>query len=372
MASPENIDIDSLLAPIDEASPTGDDVRNDFSPTSLYQTIKMERNEARAAERHAVNADEAFEAVSHWNRITEIAPTILSTQSKDLEIACWLAEAMVRRYGFSGLRDAFKLILGLIEQHWDNLHPMPDEYGMETRVLCVQGLNGEGADGVLIAPIRRVDITQGNNAFSLWQYRQALDTKNIKDEDARDRKTENLGFSLSDIEKAVEESSQTFYINIHDDLKEAIDCYTKIGLKFDELCDADDSPPTRAIIEVLNENLRAIIHLAQHKLPSPETLADEEDTTSDEASNEAPLPSETHVKKTKGPIENREDAFKQLLEIATYFRKHEPHSPISYILQKAVKWGNMPLNELIAELIPDSSSRERYSELTGVTNDDNN
>jgi len=372
MASPENIDIDSLLAPIDEASPTGDDVRNDFSPTSLYQTIKLERNEARAAERHAVHADEAFEAISHWNRITEVAPTILSTQSKDLEIACWFAEAMVRRYGFSGLRDAFKLIHGLIDQYWDNLHPMPDEYGMETRVSCVAGLNGEGSEGVLIAPIRRVDITQGSNAFGLWQYRQALDTKNIKDEDVRDRKTESLGFSLGDIEKAVEESSDTYYINLHDDLNEAIDYYTKIGEKLDELCDADDTPPTRTIVEVLKENLGAVIHLAQHKLPSADALADAEEPSDDEETDEASPASETQVKKVKGPIENREDAFKQLLEIATYFRKYEPHSPISYILQKAVKWGNMPLNELIAELIPDSSSRERYSELTGVIDDDNN
>ena len=67
-----------------------------------------------------------------------------------------------------------------------------------------------------------------------------------------------------------------------------------------------------------------------------------------------------------GAINSREAAFKQLLDIAQFFRKTEPHSPVSYVLEKAVKWGNMPLNELIVELIPDSSSRERYSELTGV------
>lgn len=371
MASPENIDIDSLLIPIGDISPTGDDVRNDFSPTSLYQTIKTERNEARAAERQAVHADEAFEATAHWNRITEIAPTILSTQSKDLEIACWFAEAMVRRYGFSGLRDAFKLILGLLDTYWDNLHPMPDEYGLETRTSCIAGLNGEGSEGVLIAPLRRVDITQGHHPapFGLWQYRQALDTKNIKDSDTRDNKIASLGFSLNDIEKAVEESSEIFYVNIHDDLNEAIDYYTRIGNKLDELCGIHDAPPTRTIVEVLKENLGAVLHLAQHKLPSDAPI---EEDAEEEISAETTESGEVQVKKAKGPIENREDAFKQLLEIASYFRKYEPHSPISYMLQKAVKWGNMPLNELIAELIPDSSSRERYTDLTGVTGDENN
>ena len=65
-------------------------------------------------------------------------------------------------------------------------------------------------------------------------------------------------------------------------------------------------------------------------------------------------------------VHSREVAFHQLHLISEFFKKTEPHSPISYILSKAVKWGNMPLNELIGELIPDTASREYYSSLTGV------
>ena len=72
----------------------------------------------------------------------------------------------------------------------------------------------------------------------------------------------------------------------------------------------------------------------------------------------------------RGPVANREDAFKQLNEIADFFLKTEPHSPISYVLQKAVKWGNMSLPDLIEELIPDRSSREHFGELTGVVTEE--
>ncbi|HMW72239.1 MAG TPA: type VI secretion system protein TssA, partial [Cellvibrionaceae bacterium] len=65
-------------------------------------------------------------------------------------------------------------------------------------------------------------------------------------------------------------------------------------------------------------------------------------------------------------LANRDQAFKQLAEIAEFFRKTEPHSPISYMLEKAVRWGNMPLHELMQELISDDATRNRYSELTGV------
>ena len=67
-----------------------------------------------------------------------------------------------------------------------------------------------------------------------------------------------------------------------------------------------------------------------------------------------------------GPITSREEAIRQLNNISSFFRQTEPHSPISYVIDKAVKWGDMSLSELISELIPDSSSRETYSSLTGV------
>ena len=71
-----------------------------------------------------------------------------------------------------------------------------------------------------------------------------------------------------------------------------------------------------------------------------------------------------------GPISSREQAFSQLMEISAFFRKTEPHSPISYIIERAVKWGDMPLEDLIRELIPDSSARDFYGSLTGVKTED--
>ena len=94
----------------------------------------------------------------------------------------------------------------------------------------------------------------------------------------------------------------------------------------------------------------------------------EEEEVTDEIAGES-LTTST-AKTQMGPINSRDAAFHQLNIISEFFKKTEPHSPISYILAKAVKWGNMPLNELIGELIPDNSSREYYSSLTGVKTTD--
>lgn len=368
MASEEIIPLESLLQPISEDNTVGDDIREDSSPTSLYYAIKDARNSARASERQNMFDGNNSEAGDYWRKILDLAPNILQNNAKDLEIASWYTEALIRQYGFRGLRDGFKLIHGLVEQYWDNLYPLPDEDGIETRVASLSGLNGEGAEGVLIAPIRNVEITQGNEPgpFSYWKYQQAMEVEKVLDEEAKADKASKLGFSNEDVERAVTESSETFYVDIRDDVSEAIATYRKIGAMLDEYCGINDSPPSSNIINILEDCLGTINHIGKYKMPAEESTEDSEQTIEGEPS----MTTAGATTQATGPVKSRADAFKKLTEISEFFRKTEPHSPISYILERAVKWGDMPLNDLIRELIPDSSARDTYGSLTGIKTDD--
>lgn len=370
MASEETIPLESLLQPISEENSVGDDIREDSSPTSLYYAIKDARNSARASERQNMFDGNNSEAGDYWRKILDLAPDILQNNAKDLEIASWYTEALIRQYGFRGLRDGFKLIHGLIEQYWDNLYPLPDEDGIETRVASLSGLNGEGAEGVLIAPIRNVEITQGYEPgpFSYWKYQQAMDVEKILDEEAKTDKASKLGFSNEDVERAVADSSETFYIDLVDDVSEAIATYRKIGTLLDEYCGIQDSPPSSNIINILEDCLGTIKHIGKNKIPAAEPAESSEQNTE----GEAPMAASGTPAHAAGPVKSRADAFKKLTEISEFFRKTEPHSPISYILERAVKWGDMSLNDLIKELIPDSSARDTYGSLTGIKTDDEN
>lgn len=364
MASPNAIELDALLAPISDETPAGEDARTDASPQSLYQTLKRERSSARAAERKSVHDGDSHEADEHWREVLTLAPQLLKEHSKDLEVASWYTEALVRKHGFQGLRDAFALIHGLVEQYWDNLYPMPDEDGLETRVAPLSGLNGEGAEGVLIAPIRKVPITEGQPPapFSFWQYQQALDIQKLADEDARQAKEDKLGYGIADIEKAVMESSDAFFTDQLEDLDQALEHFRTCHQLLDQHCGIDTAPPARNILDVLEECRGAINHLGRDKFAAANDI---EQTEEGDVEEPTAAGAESQKAPRKGGM-TREDAFRQLREISEFFRKTEPHSPVSYVLQKAVKWGNMRLDELIQELIPDSSSRAHYSELTGV------
>lgn len=374
MPSPALINVSALLTPIEGESPAGPDLRLDPAYVTDYSQIKDARRAARDAERNNMFDGDNSEAAEHWQKIFALAPKVIAEQSKDLEIACWLTESLVRKAGFQGLKDGFTLIRQLLETFWEaGIYPTPDEDGIETRVAPIAGLNGEGADGVLLSPIRNSEITENGamEAYNFGQYKQAVDISRISDERSQNSRIEQVGFTLEDIEKAVSHSSDDFYGFLIEDIEVALIEYRAINTLLIELCGAYDAPPTSKIIELLDDAKSAIKHIAKLKLPTEAEQGETEVEVMGEQQIEQVISkAAAKVEVVSNALNSREDAFKQLNIIAEYFIKNEPHSPVSYMLTKAVKWGNMPLDELMKELIPDSSSRELYSSLTGVNVDD--
>ena len=60
------------------------------------------------------------------------------------------------------------------------------------------------------------------------------------------------------------------------------------------------------------------------------------------------------------------EALARLAEVAEYFRQTEPHSPVSYLVQRAIAWGQMPLDTWLADVIKDTSVLEGIRETLGI------
>ena len=69
-----------------------------------------------------------------------------------------------------------------------------------------------------------------------------------------------------------------------------------------------------------------------------------------------------------GGIEPRDraEALRRLADVAEFFRKTEPHSPVSYLVQRAARWGDMPLDEWLREVIKDDSVLSGLRETLGI------
>jgi type VI secretion system protein ImpA len=69
-----------------------------------------------------------------------------------------------------------------------------------------------------------------------------------------------------------------------------------------------------------------------------------------------------------GGFASRNEALGELTRLASYFRKTEPQSPISYTLEEAVRRARLTLPELLAELSEDPSHVQRILLAAGIRN----
>lgn len=370
MASAEVLDFERLLAPISEDLPAGDAFRT-IDPTGYFE-IKRLRDAARKSEKQFFgDTGESSGDGDEWDQIHDMCIETIAEKSKDLQIAAWLIEALIRRHGFAGLRDGFRLVRELSERFWDGIHPRPDEDGVLTTVAPLSGLNGEEGDGPLIPAIGRVCVTNSSSEgpFELWQFRQAHDLEQVEP-DKREQRLSEGWVSLSMFEKSVAGTSPDFFRTLLEDLEQSQEEFAALEKVLDEKCGKDESgfpltPPTSRIREALTDAKRTIQGFSRDVLGSSAEGGDDDEAQADQEAGGDGASAVT-VKSNSRGVRTREDAFKLLLEVADFFKKTEPHSPVSYSLQQVVRWGRMSLPELLKDLIDDSSSRERLFRQVGI------
>ncbi len=67
-----------------------------------------------------------------------------------------------------------------------------------------------------------------------------------------------------------------------------------------------------------------------------------------------------------GSLASKEAALRAITEIAGFFRRTEPHNPVAYLLDRAVYWANMPLEQWLAEVVRDEGTLSSIRERVGL------
>ena len=366
MASGAVIDIQALVQPVSDEAPCGTDIRGDVSPGSVYYRLKDARSAARAAERAATLEDEPAGLMPEWRLILDLAPQVLAETTKDLEVAAWFIEALVRAHGLAGLRDGFEMSRQLVEGFWDGLYPLPDEDGMETRVAPFSGLNGEGGDGTLILPIRKIPLSEGEPLFSGWQYEQAVEVAQIADEERRERRLAEGALSMAQVEASFDQCSQAFLRDLLEDCDGAIAAFSALNDAFTAAA-GQESPPTSNIRNRLDDLRRIIAGAASDRVMAPEAAGEADDAG--ETGADGAIAGNAGPAAPAGPpgaINSREQAFQTLSKVADYFRRHEPQAPTAYVIENLIRRGNMSFQDLVAELLEDAEARKRMLIAAGI------
>lgn len=362
---PEGFDLDSLLAPIPGDAPQGSDLREDFSAQSPYFRLRDARSEARDAEKASDRGDsDPRDPGPLWRVVRDVGLKALSEGSKDLEVAAWVTEALVRLDGLRGLTGGSLLMKGLAEQYWDNLFPMPDEYGMETRVAPVTGLNGRDGAGSLIQPLFKLALFERPDGTPVtlhtWQQSEQLATI---DAAAQKRRLEAGVVALDDLSKEARAAGNRYWAQFRVSARDAHNSWQAMSAAMDERAGAD-GPSTTQVRDVLARLLDVANRFAPAEEAPAADAAVAETSASEEAAS-APVAAGGGVR-GPGQIANREDALRVLTEIATWFRRTEPHSPMAYTLEEAVRRGRLTWPELLEELVSEEASRHAILNSLGI------
>lgn len=347
----EPIDLAPLLAPLEAGEQgAGVDLRLDFSATSPYQRLRDARGAARAEERtRDAEDDSESPPADGWRDVLSVGQEALSAHSKDIEIAAWLTEALVRMHGLPGLTAGAKLLTGLCDGFWDTGFPQPDEDGLEVRASPIGGLSGSGVDGTIMQPLRRLPLFRraDGTGLGLYLWEQAEQTAGLTEE-RRDAKVAAGMPELATLE-AEARLDKAYLTGTWRAVTAALEAWRELDRVIDARFGAD-APSLRKVTNLLEQMLAVATRLGGEPITDQPGEAFKDGETGRAAVTATSGGS-------RGALQTREDALRDLDRIAEYFRRTEPHSPLAYTLEEAVRRGRMTLAELLMEVLPDQDTR---------------
>jgi type VI secretion system protein ImpA len=359
-AAPAVVDVAALLAPISEDNPCGENLQY----SGLYDEIR----EARRSDDSLAQGDWQREPKnSEWPKVVYLSATALSAKTKDLQIGAWLTEALVELYGFAGLRDGLRVMRGLHEQFWDKLYPPLEEGDLEARANALSFM-----DSKLEIPLKKMLVTNSGSgldySYIQWEESTKFDIpENIESLDA------NAYTRMSELKAQAEAEGRTtgeawrkakgstrraFYEATHAVLNECWEEFQALDRVMDERF-GRHTPGLGALKKSL-DGVRTLVE----KLAKEKRIL-EPDAVSQEAGADDNVEGESGAGGSKGPLRTRADALRQLAEVAEYFQGAEPHSPGAYLVQRAIKWGQIPLEVWLEDVIKDGAVLGQLKETLG-------
>ena len=337
---------EELLVPIPGANPAGAELRYD----PVYDKIKEARREDDDAPQGEWQTERK---VADWPLVIKLAKEALTKRSKDLQLAVWLTEAMLKREGLPGLRAGLELLDGLVEQYWDGLYPAIEDGDAEMRAAPL-----EWAGSRLDLAVRQTPVTRAGHTFLQYTASRLIPTEAEAAED--EGKNATRAAAVADGKPTAEEVDQGFaatpkawYRALAADAAGCLEALQRLDEHSQERFGAD-APSFGKLRTALEEVQRAAGQLVKRKLevePDPPQFDPTGATVADLAPPPEPhfgAPAAAPAAAAVGPARpltadaaSREDAAARIVSAAKYLRQADPYNPASYLLLRGFRWGEL-------------------------------
>jgi type VI secretion system protein ImpA len=340
---------DDLLKPIPGDNPSGTYLY--YAP--IYDKIKEARRQDDVTGPTGVWAREL--KVADWNQVIKLAGEALATQSKDLQLAVWLAEAYFKKEGFAVLKDSFVMLRQLVDTFWDTIYPEIEDGDAEFRATALSWL------GNFDLQIRMAPITRGNLSTVDYKAAVALGYKAVAEKESYNKlqefnaKVAEGKLSADEFDVDFDKTPKAYYVTLGESLAGCLEelrnlqevCETRFG---------DDAPgftKLRGALEEVQVTARILLNRKREKEPDVVAVeAVEEEPAAEPApvalspSVAASAPAAAPAPKPKPATLSAEptdatDAFNRILAASKYLRAQDQFSPSPYLMLAAFRFGEL-------------------------------
>ncbi|WP_180023733.1 type VI secretion system protein TssA [Acinetobacter sp. YH1901134] len=369
-----SLELDALLQPITDDLPCG----SDFSFSNDFHAIKKAKTQDDPLLDQGDWIAEPKQA--DWGFVHQKSSDLLREHTKDIRLYGWLLEAWTHIHGFEGIAKGIELTQKSLQDFWLQLHPEIEDDDLDQRLGLLQGIINQ-----IPTLIKSVSIVYGAAAYSLSDYDRLLHVQNQRRKSNHEDDDQEESFNgMEQFEHALFNTSKSIQYQYYQQFLDILNHWENLKTTLDDLMGLD-APSFAGIdsqIEMIHLSLKKIYKAdafinssSAEQVQSNSPIESQTLSTVTSVQNDMQIIQQQHTQQFKPQVqnhlENREQAMKVLQDIADYFQVNEPHSPVSYMLQKTIKWSQMPLHEWLTHVIKDENPLEAVQEMLGVQQQSN-
>lgn len=354
--------IEDLLHPISDHKPCGED----FSFSNEFHDIKK----AKTQDDLLLDQGDWITAPKQadWVKVSDTSFALLTDKTKDIRLLTWLCEAQAHLAGFDGVAKTILLSQHMLEQYWQTIHPEIEDDDLDQRLGLLQGLVNQ-----IPSLVKKVPLVDKAPHYCFLEYEGLQHQQNNRLKKQDDAEYEEQPSLLEPFEQALHSSTATFQQQNYASFSLLITQWEAFKQTLDTLLglDAPSFAQIDSQLESMHLTLKKLYKIdawlkQQAQASSQSTLVPEQTMSHQPINAEHSAVGLGFQPLAQSHQQNREHAIEVLKEIAEYFQKNEPHSPVSYMLQRTIKWSDMPLHEWLAQVIKNDQPLESIQELLGV------
>lgn len=332
-----DLDLDSLLAPLQDDAPCGPDLEYDAAFLAL-QTVGAGKPEQQYGDTVIPAEEPDWAAV--WTHALDLAQ-----RTRDLRVAVWLTRAGARLQGHAVALQGLRLIEGLLQRHWDHVHPQLDADDGNDPTMRLNALQPLGSDAELLADLRAAVLTGQRGGPRVRDVELAFGSAEpAGDESVPSPQGLESGLSAWAAQDAAFPERLQAGVAAVQGIVDAIEQPLGVGA-------APDLTPLRKVLQPLAA--------LGSRLSGSDgaTLASGADAAigigGAAIASAAGVPGSHVVQGGHGVIASREDAMRALERAAEWIERNEPTNPAPLLIRRAQRLMGKNFMDIIRDLVPD-------------------